>query len=142
MMGCVFCEIVSGTLPASLVHEDAATVAFMDRRQPNAELGGHILVVPRRHVESVYELDPETGARLMETVVRIANAVRRSFSPAGLSIWQSNGVAAGQEVPHVHFHVLARAPGDGLLRVYPEKPPCPDAGARERLAGKIRAALD
>jgi histidine triad (HIT) family protein len=138
---CVFCVIVAGAVRASLVYEDDATVAFVDRRQPHRATGAHVLVVPRRHVETIYDLEPDAGARLMETVIRTARAVRRSLQPAGLSVWQSNGPAAGQEVPHVHFHVLARRPQDGLLRVYPDKPPYPEPAVLDQMAAKISAGI-
>ena len=138
MSDCVFCEIVAGTLEASVVCEDDATLAFMDLRQPNA---AHVLVMPKQHVETVYELEPEVAARLMQAVVLVARAVRRTFGPSGLSVWQSNGAAAGQEVPHVHMHIFTREPGDGFLRVYPEPPVRPDRPALDRLAEQVRRGL-
>ena len=71
--GCAFCAILAGTLPASLVHEDASVVAFMDLRQA---VPGHVLVVPRRHVETVFDLDEDTAAQLMRIAVRIARACK------------------------------------------------------------------
>jgi histidine triad (HIT) family protein len=134
MSECPFCSIFTGQSEASLVYADEATIAFLDLRQPN---GGHVLVAPRQHIQTLYDLDEATGAALMRTVVRTARAVRTSLQPAGMSIWQSNGEAAGQEVPHVHFHVLARQPDDGLLRVYADKPPRPDRAVLNQLAIRI-----
>lgn len=57
--GCAFCAILAGTLPASLVHEDDQVVAFMDLRQP---VPGHVLVVPRQHVDTLFDLDEDTAA--------------------------------------------------------------------------------
>ena len=136
---CAFCGIVAGSMEASVVYEDDATLAFMDLRQPNA---GHVLVIPKEHVETIYDLLPETGARLMQTVIRTARAVRRSVQPGGLSIWQSNGEAAGQEVPHLHVHLFARQPRDGFLRVYPERPARPDRTVLDQLAEQIRAGFE
>ncbi|MGI8912606.1 MAG: HIT family protein [Chloroflexota bacterium] len=135
MSDCIFCAIVTGEIEASLVYADDVTMAFMDLRQPN---GGHVLVVPRQHVEMIDDLNAVTGAALMQAVIRTTRAVRKSLQPAGISIWQSNGAAAGQEVPHVHFHVLARQPADSLLRVYAEKPPYPDRASLNQLAITIR----
>jgi histidine triad (HIT) family protein len=90
---CAFCQIVSGQLPARVVRIDEATTAFLDMRQPGA---GHVLVVPNRHVENVFDLNDEDGAAVMTATRKIALAVREVFSPEGLSLWQSNGPAAFQ----------------------------------------------
>ena len=138
MSDCVFCGIVAGSVEASIVHEDEVTIAFMDLSQPN---GAHVLVIPRQHIETIYDLEPDVGAGLMQTVVRTARAVRRSLQPAGLSIWQSNGPAAGQDVPHVHVHLLTRQPQDGFLRVFPGIPARPARAILDQLADKIRAGF-
>jgi histidine triad (HIT) family protein len=139
---CAFCAIVAGESPASIVCEDALAVALMDLRQA---VPGHVLVVPRRHVETLDRLDEDTAAHLMRVAVRIAVAMRQAFAPDGLSLWQSNGEGAHQEVPHVHLHLQPRRIGDGLLRIYAGDgtPPAPASrealealaqGLRERLA--------
>ncbi len=113
---CVFCSIVRGEADSATVFEDDSTLAFLNLRQSNE---GHVLVVPKRHFEQIYDLDEEIASSLAKTVRRVARAVRRVYEPEGLSIWQSNGAAAFQEVPHVHWHVLPRYSNDGLLVVYP-----------------------
>ena len=113
---CVFCRIVAGTLPASIVEQDDTIVAFLDPRQVH---GGHTLVVPKLHVETIFDLDAATGAALMSALTRVAAALRTVVPSDGLSVWQSNGPGAYQEVPHVHFHLMPRRTGDGLLRIYP-----------------------
>lgn len=113
---CVFCSIIRGEAESATVFEDDSTLAFLDIRQPNE---GKVLVVPKRHFEQIYDLDDEIASALARTVRRVARAVRRVYEPEGLSIWQSNGPAAGQEIPHVHWHVLPRCTNDRLLVVYP-----------------------
>lgn len=136
---CPFCAIVAGTAPASRVWEDATAVAFMDLRQA---VPGHVLIVPRVHVETLDALDEEVAAHLMRLAVRIAKAAHAAFEPAGLNLWQSNGEAGGQEVPHVHLHVQPRRTGDGLLRIYPDAAPeAADRVLLEKLAAPLRAAL-
>lgn len=136
---CPFCAIIAGQLPASLVWEDATALAFMDLRQA---VPGHVLIVPRQHVETLDALDEETAAHLMRLAVRIARASQAAFAPAGFNLWQSNGEAGGQEVPHVHLHVQPRRSGDGLLRIYPAAAPAPtDAAVLDTLATRLRAAL-
>jgi histidine triad (HIT) family protein len=102
---------------------------------------GHTLVVPRSHVPDIFSLDDAAGAALMRTVVRVARAQRDALRPGGLNIWQSNGEAAGQEVPHVHFHVLPRTHGDGMLRIYPRSPDRPLREELDRLAETIAACI-
>ena|SRR5579859_3647351 len=138
MNDCVFCRIIRRELPASVVYEDDETLAFLDLRQPSA---AHVLVVPKFHVETIFDLESELAARLMQTVVLTACAVRKSLGPAGVNLWQSNGRAAGQEVPHVHVHVLAREEGDGLFPMYSQPPPLPEGEALDRLAASIRAGF-
>ena len=135
---CIFCRIIAGTAPASVVHEDAVTLAFMDLRQANP---GHVLVVPKSHVSDIRFLDPATGTALMQALGRLTRAVDRAFPQQGLSLWHSIGEAAFQEVPHLHFHVHPRQPGDGLLRIYPEPPTIADQATRDRLAVRVRDAL-
>lgn len=113
---CVFCRIVRGESDSATIYEDESTLAFMNLHQSNE---GHVLVVPRNHFEQIYDLDEDTASSLVNTVCKVARVVRRVYAPEGLSIWQSNGPAAFQEVPHVHWHVLPRYTDDGLLVVYP-----------------------
>lgn len=135
---CIFCEIARGTAPASVVCEDALTLAFVDLRQFHA---GHVLVIPRRHFADVRELDDVTGAALMATLVRVTRAVGEAFDCEGISLWHSIGPAAFQEVPHLHLHVHPRRSDDGFLRVYPDAPPGSDLALRESIARRVRERL-
>lgn len=135
---CIFCEIVRGSQPASIVWEDDLTVAFIDLRQFHA---GHTLVVPRKHVPDIRELDYTTGAALMASVARIARAMTAAFPNQGLSLWHSVGEAADQEVPHAHVHVHPRLLGDRLLQVYPTVPSLPDKLVRDSYAETLRSHL-
>ena len=136
---CAFCAVLAGKLPASLVHEDNHVIAFMDLRQA---VPGHVLVVPRRHVETLFDLDEDTAAHLMRVAVRIARAADAVFALDGLNLWQSNREAGGQEVPHVHLHVQPRMSDDGLLRIYPDAVPSPTPSAElDRMAASLRASL-
>lgn len=135
---CVFCKIIDGQLEASIVYEDEAVVAIMDLSQANP---GHVLVIPKRHVQDIYALPLEIGTAIMHCVILISRAVKQAFGMEGLNVWQSNGACAGQEVPHVHFHIQPRKDGDGLLRVYAVKPDQPSRAALDTYAQKIRACL-
>ena len=117
--GCIFCAIVAGKAEASHVHADDRTIAFMDIR-PVTE--GHLLVIPRAHCASLAELDPEDGAHVFRIAHRFAAKLRASgLRCEGVNLFLADGVAAGQEVFHVHLHVVPRYPGDGFgLRMPPD----------------------
>ena len=136
--GCIFCDIMAGRAAGDIVYEDALTVAFVDPRQHNP---GHVLVVPREHVNDIRELDSQSGAAMMDTLIRLSRAVSQAFPNDGMSLWHSIGPAAFQEVPHMHVHVHPRRLGDGLLRVYPGVPVDADPVVRAEYAERLRKAL-
>jgi len=135
---CVFCNIVHGAEPASLVWEDDLTIAFMDHRQFHP---GHTLVIPRQHLSDVRELDDTLGAALMASVARVTRAVAAAFPNQGLSLWHSIGEAADQEIPHLHIHVHPRLLHDRLLRVYPSTAAVADKSERDKYAATLRSYL-
>ena len=138
MSDCIFCGIVLRAVTASIIYDDELTMAFMDMRQPNR---GHVLVVPKTHVRDILTLDDATGAAIMSTVARVARAVQAALAPDGMNIFQSNGEAAGQEVFHLHMHVLPRRAGDGLLRMDDASPEMPPRAELDELAAVLRAAI-
>ena len=111
MSDCIFCDIVNGIAEASVVYEDELTLAFMDVHQLT---DGHVLIIPKMHYETIDQLPLAMAGPLFTTAAVIARAVEQAFGPDGINIWQSNGAAAGQEVPHVHLHVFPRQHGDGF----------------------------
>lgn len=112
MPDCIFCRIVSGAAPASIVYEDDLVSAIMDISPVNA---GHLLVLPKMHTPSLSDLDDATGAHVFMTATRMAQALRRcGVRCEGVNLLLADGEAAGQEVSHVHMHVLPRFAGDGF----------------------------
>ena len=138
MAACVFCNIVQGKAPASKVFEDEHTLAFMDLRQFHP---GHVLVIPKPHLPDVRDLDETLGAALMRTVMKVSRAVGAAFPSDGMNLWHSVGAAGGQEVFHLHIHVLPRFEGDGLLQVYPETPGYPEQATLNAWAERINHQL-
>jgi histidine triad (HIT) family protein len=109
---CAFCAISAGLLPSSQVYSDEDLLAFLDIRPVNT---GHLLVVPRVHAASLADLCERIGARLFVTAQRLAAALRASGLPCdGVNLFLADGAAAGQEVDHVHLHVVPRQAGDGF----------------------------
>ncbi len=111
---CVFCQIVRGELtPEILTFCDSQTAVFPSRHQQPRNRG-HMLVVPTRHVAQIYEIGNDLAAPLMTTLVCVAAAVKAVWGADGVSIRQNNERHGGQDVFHVHFHVIPRFAGDGF----------------------------
>lgn len=110
-MDCIFCEIAAGRAPASIVYQDDEVMAFMDIIPV---LPGHLLIIPRTHYRNIFDAPPEVAGKLLETAARLAPAVRQATGCAGLNCHIANEAAAGQEVWHLHLHLLPRYPGDGF----------------------------
>jgi histidine triad (HIT) family protein len=120
MSSCVFCRIIAGEIPAAVVYQDALCIAFMDAGQVNP---GHVLVAAKAHAENLYELDDAQAGALLRCALHVARAIRAAFQPAGLSVYQANGKAAGQTVFHYHMHLLPRHEGDDVTLGWPAKNP-------------------
>lgn len=136
MHDCVFCKIVAKQIPASVVHEDEHTLAFMDLGQVNP---GHVLVALKAHAENLYALDDSQAAAVFRASARVARAIRAAFQPQGLSVYQANGKPAGQTVFHFHVHLVPRHEGDGMTLGWPVKNPGREA--LEADAAQIRGKL-
>ncbi len=136
---CVFCEIAAGRMPASIVYEDNMVLAFMDIMPVNP---GHVLVIPRRHFETLSDMDETTGMHLFQIAMRIEQALRSvdGIRCEGTNILQSNGAVAGQEIFHMHLHVIPRFSGDAM-RMHFGPCPEPERAALDALADAIEAAL-
>ncbi len=134
---CVFCDIVAGTERASVVYEDELTVAFLDISQ---FADGHVLVVPREHCSDQLAASDDVAAALGVAIRTVGRAVDAAFKPAGLTIWQAIRKAGGQDVFHLHWHVMPRASGDGLLKLYPSRPGYPPRERLDEIAERIRRA--
>ncbi|MDR5683422.1 MAG: HIT family protein [Armatimonadota bacterium] len=109
-MECVFCKIAAGELPSTKVYEDERVLAFMDINPLN---DGHLLVVPKRHASTLWDLEVEEAEAVARAAKRIADAIRVALQPDGLTVNQANGRAAHQVVPHYHVHLIPRWSGDG-----------------------------
>jgi histidine triad (HIT) family protein len=108
---CIFCRIAQKQVPASFVYEDEKVIAFLDIKPLNE---GHTLVIPKSHYENIFEIPVELVAHLHGVTKRIALAVKKATNADGISISQQNGKAAGQEIFHLHVHVIPRYEGQRL----------------------------
>jgi histidine triad (HIT) family protein len=131
----VFAKILRGELPCVKIYEDDLTVAFMDI-MPSVE--GHTLVITKEAAEGILDLSEDGARALIATTQKVAKAVKKGLGPAGVMLAQLNGPAAGQSIPHIHFHILPR--NDGIsLNLHGRTMVKPDV--LEPIAAKIRAAL-
>jgi histidine triad (HIT) family protein len=135
---CLFCRIIEGKVPSEKVYEDTAVFAFLDVF-PASE--GHTLVAPKKHFSKFTDMDAESVASLFEATRKITAAIEEAFSAEGSNIGINDGKVAGQEVPHVHVHVIPRRKGDGGRGIKSIVWTEPDTANLKEVAEKIRRAL-
>lgn len=140
MKDCIFCQIVKGMAPASVIYEDEKVMAFMDVQPVNP---GHVLIIPKDHVARLVELDLDIGGYMFKTAMRIAEALQRStIKCEGINLFLADGEAAFQEIFHVHLHVIPRFRGDGFeIKMAPRYWSKPSRNELNKLAAKIRSVL-
>jgi histidine triad (HIT) family protein len=136
-MDCVFCSIVAGQLPADVVLDEPDFVGFLDRRPV---FKGHVLLVPRHHVDTLLELPPRLHAGLTETAQRLARAAVEGLACQGTFVATNNVVS--QSVPHLHVHVVPRTKGDGLRGFFWPRTSYSSAEDSAGYAARIVAALE
>jgi histidine triad (HIT) family protein len=135
MPTCVFCAIAAGDEPARVLHEDDATMAFLDI---NPVTRGHALVIPRSHAADMWDVDEEDATAVMRTSWHVARMLRASLRPVGLNLFQATRGIAGQTVFHLHVHVLPRYDAAELSVGFQRSPGDPDE--LDAIAERIRAA--
>lgn len=138
--GCVFCGILQSTVDASFIHRDDQVAAFMDIR-PITE--GHLLVIPTEHYVTIDDVPDDIAGRMTAIGARAAKALAASGVPMeGYNFFIANGEAAGQEVFHVHLHVIPRYPHDGFgFRFPPDYGQIADREHLNQLAERLRQNL-
>ena len=110
---CVFCKIVRKQAPSSIVYEDQAVMAFLDIK-PLAM--GHTLVIPKAHYVDIFDIPEEVLNQVQTVTKKISLPVKEATYAEGISIIQQNGKAAGQDIFHLHVHVVPRFEGQKLPR--------------------------
>ena len=110
---CIFCRIVNGDIPCAKVYEDDAIIAFLDLGPMTR---GHTLVVPKKHCANLLEFSAEDAPELISALQKVGSAVMRATGAKGFHVLQNNFPAAGQTVFHLHWHVIPRSEGDGIVQ--------------------------
>jgi histidine triad (HIT) family protein len=135
-VSCVFCGIIAGQTPASMVMADEAVVAFLDAKPL---FKGHVLVVPRAHVVTLGDLPAPSLPLLFGAVQRLSVAVAAACGAEGSFVALNNIVS--QSVPHLHVHVVPRTKGDGLKGFFWPRAKYASSDERDETAQKIASAL-
>ncbi len=133
---CIFCKIVAGEIPSERVYDDGVVMAFLDI---NPIAPGHTLLVPHAHHAGLLDTPHELLAALLAAAPRVARGAMAAVGGEGFNFFQFNGSCSGQEVFHLHFHIIPRRPGDGVR--YQWKQGKYAAGEMAELAQKIRGAI-
>ena len=140
MTNCIFCQIIEGTIPSAKIYEDEHVYAFMDI-MPVTE--GHVLLIPKKHVENIYDFSEVEAARLFAAAPKIANVLKDEFKPAGMNLLNNNGAPAGQSVFHFHLHFVPRYDEtDGFQPTWETKQAEYTPERIQELADGIRAKLE
>jgi len=111
MDNCIFCKIIKGEIPAFKIYEDESVLAFLDIKPVNP---GHVLLLPKKHFATIEDADTATLEKIGAAFKIIGSRLKERLNIAGYNTYQNNGEAAGQEVPHLHWHFIPRQVGDGL----------------------------
>jgi histidine triad (HIT) family protein len=123
MAECVFCRIVAGEIPCTKVFEDGLCLAFLDIGPISP---GHTLLIPKAHYETIHQMPADEAAHLARHIPLLAAAVQKAVRAEGINVLQNNGLCSGQEVFHVHVHLIPRWPEDGLGFRWPAKQADPE----------------
>ena len=135
-MDCAFCSIAAGETPADVVLDETDFLAFLDRRPV---FKGHVLLVPRQHVDTLLDLPSPLHAGLVDAAQRLARAAVEGLGAQGSFVATNNVVS--QSVPHLHVHVVPRTKGDGLRGFFWPRTTYVDEAESAAYADRIRAAL-
>ncbi len=111
-MNCIFCKILNGDIPSNKVFENENFIAILDAFPANE---GHILVIPKKHFENIFEIDEETLKEGYVIAKKIANSIKKSLNIENINILQNNGALAGQTVNHFHIHIIPRIENDNVV---------------------------
>ena len=106
---CVFCKIINGEIPSYKIYETDTVMAFLDISQNTK---GHTLVIPKKHIESIFDLDEQTGRDLFEAVIKTTNILKNKLGFKDVNLLNNNGSLAGQVVNHYHIHIIPRYGND------------------------------
>lgn len=136
MDNCIFCKIIDGSIPSTIVYEDDDFKAILDI-SPAAK--GHVLVLPKKHCADLLSIDHDIATKALLVASKIANAQKKALGCDGINLLQNSGEAAWQSVFHLHIHLIPRYNNDNVT--VPWEHVCYADGEAEEYAAKIRANI-
>ena len=134
---CIFCKIANGEIPSSTIYEDDLFRVILDLSPATK---GHALILPKKHMANIFEMDEETAEKVFVLASRIAKAMKEALNCDGLNIIQNNGEIAGQTVFHFHMHIIPRYNDDGQQINW--VPKTSEAAERDMIAEQIKNVLN
>ena len=117
---CLFCKIINGEIPSYKIYEDEFTLAFLDISQ---ETKGHTLVLPKKHIKNIFELDDETAIHLTNAILKTISTLKTKLNFYNINILNNSGELAGQTVHHLHIHLIPQHEDDHFSFNHPQKEP-------------------
>ena len=117
---CIFCKIINKEIPSSIVYEDNDVIAILDISQ---QTKGHTLIIPKKHVENIFELDETLSEKLFNVTVKVTKLLKEKLHFQNVNILNNNGKLAGQSVNHFHIHIIPQYENDHLDFNFKEKEP-------------------
>src|SRR5688572_26568847 len=102
MDNCIFCKIIKGDIPSSVLYEDEDFKVILDI-SPAAK--GHAIILPKKHITNIFELEDDIAGKVLIVAKKVATALQNELGCDGVNLLQNNGEAAGQSVFHIHFHL-------------------------------------
>lgn len=136
MQDCLFCKIINKEISSDIVYEDDALMCFLDIHPVNP---GHVLVVPKSHFANLEDLPDEYNSKLLSSIKKMILIIKQDLGYEAVNLLLNNGTAAGQMIPHVHFHVIPRKTGDGYKHWHGQDY---EDGQAAEIAGKIKRAIN
>ncbi|MFI3174186.1 MAG: HIT family protein [Bacillota bacterium] len=112
MSDCIFCKMVNKEIPSGTLFEDDDFLVILDKFPATK---GHVLVIPKVHAATIFDLSKEQSEKIFPLVTKIANQLKKNLPLEGLNLLQNNGEIAGQSVPHFHIHLIPRYKDDGVV---------------------------
>ena len=133
---CIFCRIAKGEIPCAKIYEDDNVLAFLDLSPVHH---GHTLVIPKNHYKDMLEVPAELGTAVFAALQKVAGAVMKATGAQGFNVMQNNGLAGGQTVFHIHWHIIPRFDNDGLEMW--KQGSYADTEAMQNMAANVAACL-
>ena len=138
MEDCIFCKIVKGEIPCNRIYENDKVLSFADINPINT---GHVLIIPKTHADTIWEIDIEDLAAIHQSSLKIARALKTVLKPDGIAFLQLNGKAVNQVVPHYHLHLIPRKTTDPKLKMTEWELIPGDMDAIAKMAKEIASAV-